>query len=142
MSEVRSNPTALFLKPSKPVVIILLVFFLLTGLGIRLIDLDDLPLDFATTRQLHSFIMARGIYYEMDTPATIAIPEETRQFAIITGRSEPQIEPPVMEYLTAFIYRLIGHEDMLVATLFDHHPRIQRRKTHQPPAEGHPGAGN
>jgi hypothetical protein len=117
MSEHRSGPTALFLKPSRPVVIILLVLFLLAGLGIRLIDLDDLPLDFATTRQLHSFIMARGIYYEMDTPATIAIPEETRQFAIITGRSEPQIEPPVMEYLTAFIYRLIGHEDMLVARL-------------------------
>ena len=46
-------PTALFLKPSKLVVIILLVLFLLAGLGLRLIDLDDLPLDFATTRQLH-----------------------------------------------------------------------------------------
>lgn len=117
MSESRSEQTALFLKPTKPVVTILLVLFLLAGLGIRLIDLDDLPLDFATTRQLHSFIMARGIYYEMDTPATIAIPDETRQFAITTGRSEPQIEPPIMEYLTAVIYRLIGHEDMLIARL-------------------------
>jgi hypothetical protein len=117
MSESQSGSTALFLKPSKPIVIILLVLFLLAGVGIRLIDLDDLPLDFATTRQLHSFIMARGIYYEMDTPATNAIPEEIRQFAITTGRSEPQIEPPIMEYLTAFIYRLIGHEDMLVARL-------------------------
>ncbi len=117
MSETRSNPTALFLKPSKTIVIILLVLFLLAGLGIRLIDLDDLPLDFATTRQLHSYIMARGIYFEMDTPATNAIPAETRQFAITTGQSEPQIEPPIMEYLVAFIYRLVGHEDMMVARL-------------------------
>jgi hypothetical protein len=118
MSESRStNPTALFLKPSKPVVIILLVLFILAGIGIRLIDLNDLPLDFATTRQLHSFIMARGIYYEMDTPATNAIPNETRQFAITTGKSEPQIEPPIMEHLTAWVYRLIGHEDMRVARL-------------------------
>lgn len=110
-------PTALFLKPSKLVVIILLVLFLLAGLGLRLIDLDDLPLDFATTRQLHSFIMTRGLYYEMDTPATRAIPEATREFSIITGRSEPQIEPPVMEYLVAYFYALLGKESMLVARL-------------------------
>jgi len=117
MPEQRANESALFLKPSKPMVIILLVIFLLAGLGIRLIDLDDLPLDFAVTRQLHSYIMTRGIYYEMDTPITNAIPPETRQFAIETGKSEPQIEPPIMEYLVAFIYRLIGQENMLVARL-------------------------
>jgi hypothetical protein len=117
MSETPSNQTALFLKPTKLIVTILLVVFILGGLMLRLIDLDDLPLDFAATRQLHSYIMARGIYYEMDTPATNAIPAEIRQFAIITGESEPQIEPPIMEHLVAFIYRLIGHEDMRVARL-------------------------
>jgi len=117
MSNSTQTSTALFLKPRKSVVIMLLVLFLLAGLGIRLIDLDDLPLDFATTRQLHSFIMARGLFYELDTPATRAIPEDIRQFAIITGRSEPQIEPPVMEYLVAYIYALIGKESMLVARL-------------------------
>lgn len=117
MSEPTAPSTAFFLKPTRPVVVILLVIFLLAGLSIRLIDLDDLPLDFATTRQLHSFIMTRGLYYEMDTPATRAIPTEIRQFAITTGRSEPQIEPPVMEYLVAFIYTLLGAENMLVARL-------------------------
>ncbi len=117
MSETRSNQTVLFLKPTKPIITILLVVFILAGLMLRLIDLDDLPLDFAATRQLHSHIMARGIYYAMDTPATNAIPAETRQFAIITGQSEPQIEPPIMEHLVAFIYRIIGHEDMRVARL-------------------------
>jgi len=117
MSETPPNQTVLFLKPTKPLVTILLVVFILGGLMLRLIDLDDLPLDFAATRQLHSYIMTRGIYYEMDTPATNAIPAEIRQFAIITGKSEPQIEPPIMEHLVAFIYRLIGHEDMRVARL-------------------------
>ncbi len=117
MSESSQSSTALLLKPTKPVILILLVLFLLAGLGIRLIDLDDLPLDFATTRQLHSFIMTRGLYYEMDTAETRSVPEDTRQFAIITGRSEPQIEPPVMEYLVAIIYSIIGKESMLVARL-------------------------
>lgn len=117
MSEPPQSSTALFLKPTRPVIAVLLVLFLLAGLAIRLIDLDDLPLDFAATRQLHSYIMTRGLYYEMDTAETRSIPEALREFAISTGRSEPQIEPPVMEYLVAFIYTLIGGENMLVARL-------------------------
>lgn len=115
MPESRVTETALFLKPTRLVVTILLVLFLLAGIGVRLIDFQDLPLDFAVTRQLHSYIMTRGIYYQMDTPATNAIPGETRRFAIETGQSEPQIEPPIMEYLVAFIYRVLGSENMLVA---------------------------
>ncbi len=117
MSEQNENQTALFFKPTKLNVTILLIVFLLAGIGIRLIDYDDLPLDFAATRQLHSFIMARGMYYSMDTPETNAIPEERRQFAIETGKSEPLIEPPILEYLTASIYRVIGGENMLVPRL-------------------------
>lgn len=118
MAETETNQTALFLKPTRFVVILLLVLFLLAGVGVRLIDLTDLPLDFATTRQLHSYIMARGYYYEMDTPATRALPEEIRAFGIETGRNEPQIEPPILEYLVAFTYRLAGGENMLFARLY------------------------
>lgn len=117
MIDTDAQPTALFLKPRKAIVILLFLLFMLGGLAVRLIDLDDLPLDFAATRQLHSFIMARGFYFEMDTPETNAIPEATRQFAITAGRSEPLIEPPVMEYTVALIYRIIGGENMLVARL-------------------------
>src|ERR1044071_2621670 len=35
-----------------------------SALAIRLYDLTDLPLDFHPTRQLVSFIKARGLYYE------------------------------------------------------------------------------
>jgi 4-amino-4-deoxy-L-arabinose transferase-like glycosyltransferase len=117
MSEIKSDQTALFLKPTRFIVYLLLVLFLLAGLGVRLIDLTDLPLDFATTRQLHSYIMSRGYFYEMDTNITRAMPEEIRTFGIETGRNEPQIEPPILEYLVAITYRLTGGENMLFARL-------------------------
>lgn len=43
-----------------------LLALLLVGLGlvVRLYDLSDPPLDFHPTRQLHSLIMARGMYFE------------------------------------------------------------------------------
>jgi hypothetical protein len=39
-----------------------LVFFF--GLVGRFYDFDDPPLDFHPTRQLHSMLIARGMYYE------------------------------------------------------------------------------
>ena len=40
-----------------------LLAFLL-GLAVRLYDLTDPPLDFHPTRQLHSALIARGMYYQ------------------------------------------------------------------------------
>jgi hypothetical protein len=58
----------LFLKNKRWVRILLVIAFLLIGIGVRLIDLSNPPLDFASTRQLHSLILARGYYYSMDLP--------------------------------------------------------------------------
>jgi hypothetical protein len=118
MSDQTVLESALFFKPTKWIVRILLALFLLAGLAVRFIDLTDLPLDFATTRQLHSLIMARGLYYEMDSPQTRALPQDIREFGITTGESEPRIEPPIMEYLTAITYRVIGGENILVGRLY------------------------
>jgi hypothetical protein len=118
MSDVNPHETVLFLKPTKTIIAIILTIFLLAGVAVRLIDVTDLPLDFAVTRQLHSLIMARGIYYQMDTPETRALPQDLREFAITTGKSEPQIEPPIMEYLTAYTYRLLRGENIMVPRLF------------------------
>ncbi len=117
MTEEKTG-TALFLRPTKTVVMILLVLFLLAGVGVRLIDLTDLPLDFAATRQLHSLIMARGYYYQMDTPQTEALPNYIRRFGINTGKAEPVIEPPIVEKLAALTYSVIGKEDILVPRLY------------------------
>ncbi len=112
------NESILFLKVRKNTAIVILILFLLVGLATRLIDFTDLPLDFASTRQLHSLIMARGIYYEFDTPQAEAIPETVRNYGITVGNAEPRIEPPVMEYLVAFTYQLIGGESIFVGRFY------------------------
>lgn len=118
MLENEKSEDVLFLKPKKWVVTLFVALFLLAGIGVRLIDLTDLPLDFSVTRQLHSLIMARGLYYQMETPETNALPPDIRQFAITTGRSEPVIEPPILENLVAITYRFLGGENILVARFY------------------------
>ena len=101
-----------FFKPTKKTIILLMAFFLLCGIGVRLIDFTDLPLDFAATRQLRSLIIARGLYYQMDTPNTTSMPQDVRHFGINTGNNESIIEPPIMEYLTAYVYRVFDSENI------------------------------
>lgn len=86
---------------------LILCLALFLGLFIRLYDLDDLPLDFHPTRQLHSLIIARGMYYQNLDDA----PSWQREFAITEWQEEDQIEPPIMESLVASGYRLVGQED-------------------------------
>jgi hypothetical protein len=83
------------------------LFLLLTlGLGIRLYDLTDLPLDFHPTRQLLSALKARGMYYETLTD----IPAEQRSFAIQQWKVRAAIEPEIVERLTAFTYQFTGEQ--------------------------------
>jgi len=83
------------------------LFLLLTlGLGIRLYDLTDLPLDFHPTRQLLSALKARGMYYETLTN----IPAEERSFAIQQWKVRAAIEPEIVERIAAFTYPFTGEE--------------------------------
>lgn len=90
------------------------IFLFALGLTIRLYDLTDLPLDFHSTRQLHSALMARGMYYE-NLPG---IPEWQRAMAVQQWHAEGLIEPPLMERLTALTYSLIGQDILWVARLY------------------------
>jgi hypothetical protein len=83
-----------------------LVLILALGLGIRLYDLTDLPLDFHPTRQLLSALKARGMYYETLTD----VPAEQRSFAIQQWKFRAAIEPEVIERLTAFTYQFTGEQ--------------------------------
>lgn len=84
------------------------------GLAIRLYDLTDPPLDFHATRQLHSVLMARGMYYEN----LVGIPDWQRQAAVEMWKAEGLIEPPIMERLTAFTYQLAGGEYLWIPRLY------------------------
>jgi 4-amino-4-deoxy-L-arabinose transferase-like glycosyltransferase len=82
---------------------ITLVLMLLAAFGLRMINLTNPPLDFASTRQLFSALKARGMYYQTLT----GVPESQRQLAIALGDTGI-VEPPVLETLVAQTYRLVG----------------------------------
>lgn len=92
--------------------LILLAFLL--GLVVRLYDLTDLPLDFHSTRQLHSALIARGMYYQNLEDA----PQWERDRAVSQWKAEGLIEPQIMQRLTAFTYRLIGAQELWAARLW------------------------
>jgi hypothetical protein len=93
-----------------------LVLFILFafGLGIRLFDLTDPPLDFHPTRQLRSAIIARDLYYRDLESA----PEWQRERAMQQLANYDLIEPLVFESTVALAYRLIGSDPVWVARLF------------------------
>jgi len=92
----------------------LLILVFMMGLIIRILDLFDAPLDFHATRQLHSALIARGMYYQhLDT-----VPEWKREMAYNQWQSEGLIEPQIMETLTAFSYRLFGSDQLWIARLW------------------------
>ena len=91
-----------------------LAFLLILGLGIRLYDLTDPPLDFHSTRQLYSALIARGMYYRNLDSA----PAWQREAAMEAYESKSVIEPRIFETLVALTYRLIGREVIWVARIY------------------------
>ncbi len=90
---------------------LILVFVL--GLAIRLYDLTDPPLDFNAVVQLRSAMIARGVYYRLDTAADPAI----RQQAIAIGSLEPY-EPSILENIVGFTYWVVGSEDLWISRIY------------------------
>ncbi len=88
-----------------------LAVLLLIGLGIRLYDLTDPPLDFHETRQLGSAAIARGIYYRILPSAS----EDVVDLAIGLADQTPVYEPRIMETLTAMSYLVAGGEFLWLA---------------------------
>ncbi|PKO05953.1 MAG: hypothetical protein CVU41_09180 [Chloroflexi bacterium HGW-Chloroflexi-3] len=94
--------------------VISIVVILLIGLGIRFYDLTEAPLDFHPTRQLYSAIKARGMFYQdLQT-----VPAWQKEFAVGLWKKQGLIEPPVMERLTAFTYKIIGQEVLWIARIY------------------------
>jgi hypothetical protein len=89
-----------------------------TALGIRLYHSNDPPLNFHATRQYRSLIIARGFYYDH----LAAVPEWKHRVASCSQRNQGVLEPPIMEFLVAAGYRVLGGERLwlprLLSTLF------------------------
>ncbi|HEY3312041.1 MAG TPA: glycosyltransferase family 39 protein [Anaerolineales bacterium] len=100
-----------------------LVLALALAVGIRFLDLTDLPLDFAPTRQLFSALKARGMYYAMLSEtgetglANVGIEPWKREMAIKQWHGIQVIEPEVIETITALTYRAFG-EHLWIARIY------------------------
>ncbi len=90
-----------------------LAFGFLLALGVRLYDLTDLPLDFHPDRQLTSMIKARGIYYQWRPD----LPGWQRTTAISQWQFTMHEEPDIIEWITAFAYRITGGERLWIPRL-------------------------
>lgn len=112
---VEKSQPSFFGKPRVANLIIILL--LLLGLGIRMLDLTDLPLDFNPTRQLFSAIKARGMYYQYASD----VPEWQREMAIEQWDAKADVEPPVIETVVTGLYLVFGEHlwfGRVVASLF------------------------
>lgn len=96
------NQGSFFGKPW-PVNAILILLFVL-GLGIRMVDLTDVPLDFHPTRQFLSATKARGMYYQVAGD----LPEWQREIAVQRWQEADVFEPAVNETIVAGLYLLFG----------------------------------
>jgi hypothetical protein len=104
-----------FIAPNRWALALVLAFLFGLGLGVRLTDLTDLPLDFHPTRQLFSAIKARGIYYQASPE--LDIPEWKKDIALRAYRTDATLEPPILDTLVAATYRVYG-ERLWIARIY------------------------
>ncbi|NIW43219.1 MAG: hypothetical protein GWN30_00130, partial [Gammaproteobacteria bacterium] len=99
---------------NRMLLITLIVILFAAALGIRIFDLDDPPLDFHSTRQLRSLIIARGMFYQglEDSPRL------EREIAVNQWKDLAIIEPPLFERLVALTYRIVGAEIPWIARIY------------------------
>jgi 4-amino-4-deoxy-L-arabinose transferase-like glycosyltransferase len=90
------------------------VLLLALGLGLRLYDLTDQPLDFHPTRQLRGALIARSMYYQMLPNAD----PEARRIAVGIANTTGQYEPSIVEKIVAYTYLLIGQEVLWVSRIY------------------------
>ena len=103
-----------FFAASPKATLIAVIFIFLVGIGVRLFQLSDPPLEFHATRQLRSMFIARGMYFENLPEA----PAWQRETALSQWEGEGLIEPPLMERLVSWSYRLVGAPDLRIPRIF------------------------
>jgi 4-amino-4-deoxy-L-arabinose transferase-like glycosyltransferase len=100
--------------PSR-LLILLVALLLALGLGLRLFDLTDEPIDFHPTRQLRGAIIARGMFYEMQPNADPVTRDQAMSFWASTG----QYEPSILERAVAISDLILGREVPWLARLYN-----------------------
>jgi len=84
----------------------LLAFVFVAGFGVRLYRISDPPLDFWPNREFRSYLIARGYYFR----SLKSVPQWEREVSETNLQMEGVLEPPIMEHVAAFTYRVTGGE--------------------------------
>lgn len=92
----------------------LISIFFIAAFGMRVYHINEPLLLFQDTRQYRSAIIARGYFFEVSQ----SIPDWERQVAIINKDKEGILEPPIMELLASFAYRIAGAEHLWIPKMF------------------------
>lgn len=82
------------------------------AIGIRLYHITDPLLEFHVTRQYRSAVIARALYLPYDT----SMPDWAREIAVLNG-DQGALEPPIIEHLAVYGYRLAGGEHLWIGRL-------------------------
>jgi len=97
---------------------IILGFLFLLAAGVRLYRSADPPLNFHATRQYRSLIIARDFYFDH----AASVPEWKKEVAQCSRQQQGVLEPPIMEFVVAGGYRVLGGErpwlPRLLSTIF------------------------
>ena len=93
----------------KPIYWLFVLAIFLGGFALRMVDINDLPLDFHPTRQLFSALKVRGMYYAALAPN---IPNWQREMAVRQWKTQPTLEPEIIESLTLTAYTAKGEADL------------------------------
>lgn len=101
--------------PQRLLTFLVLTFTLIAGIGLRLYDLTEPPLDFYPTRQYRSLILARTFYLTW-RPGAISRLEQERRAA---GNRIARYEPPLLERLVARTYLVLGGEKPWVIRIYN-----------------------
>jgi 4-amino-4-deoxy-L-arabinose transferase-like glycosyltransferase len=86
-------------------------FLFMAAFGMRMLYVNDPPLNFHATRQYRSLIIARAYYFE----SSASIPEWVKQVAFSSQQKQGILEPPIMESLVSMGYRVLGGERFWLA---------------------------
>ena len=102
-------------EPRKHFVHLIVLFALLiAAFGLRCYHLTQPPLDFHPTCQYRSLILSRAHYFEN----VGSVPEWQQHVARINKQMTFIKEPPIIEYLVAWAYQLVGAEQLWIPRMF------------------------
>ncbi len=108
-----TSRSRLFFAASPKATLAALILLFLIGIGIRLYQLNDPPLEFHAERQLRSMFISRGMFYQLFGSEG----DWQREVAISQYQGEGLIEPPITERVTSLLYGLVGRADLRIPRL-------------------------